>query len=80
MLDKYPLNIVAVLDKKIHAGEQWKGIPLYSPDAYSVPPNVKTVIVTVGRKELFDEIKKTLNTMGFEKIIFAKQYFYCYKS
>jgi FkbM family methyltransferase len=71
VLEKYPLNIVAVLDKKVKTCEQWKGIPLYSPDTYRFPPNVKTVIVTVGKKELFSEIKKRFEEMGVEKIIFA---------
>ena len=74
VLKKYGLFAHVVLDKKYKEKDTYLGAPAYSPDTYVPTQEEKEnaiVVVTVGKKELHDEIRKQLIDAGFKNIVMA---------
>ncbi len=69
ILDKYPLNVAAVLDKAAKAGDVWNGIPVFTPSEYKNEHGAETAIITIGKAEYFPEVTALLLKMGLKKVI-----------
>ena len=71
---KYELNVYAVLDRKFKSGDNFYGIPAFSPTEYTPTKEEKenaVVVVTVGKREYHEEIFNCLRSLGFKNIMLA---------
>ena len=78
VLEKYPLNITAILDENAKCGQLWNGIPVRTPAEYKIPDNLKTAIITIGKNEYLSSVRELLTQMGVDNIIFAKDIYQFY--
>lgn len=66
---------IAILDRVFRKGDLWHGIPAFSPDDY-VPTEAERreahVVISVGNQTYHDEIRASLNVMGFKNIILLR--------
>ena len=63
-----------MLDHKFKSGDSYYGIPAFSPLEYKPTDEEKgnaIVVVTVGKKEYYEEIFNCLRSLGFKNIILA---------
>lgn len=61
-----------VLDKKFNRGDRFEGIPAFSPVDYKPSSDEKEnglVVICLGKQHYFDDVVRTLRTMGFLHII-----------
>jgi len=66
---------IAVLDRRFKEGDQYEGVPAFSPLDYRPTDDEKekaTVVICSGKPEHNDEIYNCLRELGFVKIIFLK--------
>ena len=71
---KYELNVYAVLDRKLKSGDNFYGIPAFSPLEYTPTNEEKesaVVVVAVHKREYLEEIYNCLGNLGFKNIISA---------
>ncbi len=76
VLRKYELKAYTVLDHKFKSGDSYYGIPAFSPLEYKPTDEEKgnaIVVVTVGKKEYYEEIFNCLRSLGFKNIILASE-------
>lgn len=74
VLWEYGLKADAVLDRKFKSGDTYFGVPAFSP--YKYKPTKKeqedsVVVITVGKKEHYQEIESCLHDLRFKNIIKA---------
>lgn len=72
ILNRYGLDVRAILDRKFKRGDVFEGIPAFSPDDYQLAKDEigdTIVVVTVGKKEFQDEIRICLDGLGFKHIV-----------
>jgi FkbM family methyltransferase len=66
---------VAVLDRTFSNGDNWHGIPAFSPEDYAPSEAERLaarVVISVGNQTYHEEIVDALNAMGFKNIIFLR--------
>jgi FkbM family methyltransferase len=70
-------NIIAVLDLKFKSGDVFSNIPAFSPFDFIPPQDVDNVvaIITSGKQENHEQMKKHLNDLGIKNIIFGMRLF-----
>jgi FkbM family methyltransferase len=74
VLRKYGLEPYAILDRKFKAGHNHFGIPAFSPHEYKPTTEEKenaVVVITVGKKEHYEEIFRCLKDLGFRNVLLA---------
>lgn len=74
VLQKFGLTPEAILDKKFHEPTTYMGIPAFPPECYQPPGELVTdgvAIISVGKKQLHQEITESLQRTGFSNIILA---------
>lgn len=66
---------VAVLDRAFRKGDNWHGIPAFSPEDY-VPTEAERcearIVISVGNQSYHEEIRTSLSAMGFKHIILLR--------
>jgi len=74
VLKKYGLKADAVLDRKFKSGDTHFGVPAFSPLEYKPTNEEKEnaiVVVTVGKREYYEEIFNCLRSLEFKNVILA---------
>ena len=74
VLRKYGLTPYMVLDRKFKSGDNHFGIPAFSPYEYKPTTEEKenaVVVITVGKREYYEEIFLCLKNLGFRNILLA---------
>lgn len=73
VMKMYGYMPLAILDKDFARGDNYEGIPVFSPLEYQPTDEEKRdaiVVICVGKQEHHDEIIRCLKGLGFQNIIF----------
>ncbi|KLO21714.1 FkbM family methyltransferase [Marinitoga sp. 1155] len=75
VLDRYnDIKIDGIIDKRAENGEKFRDIPLFNPESLNIHDTENyVVIITVGKKEYYNEIFNILKQKNFKNIILANQ-------
>lgn len=74
VLKRYGFNVSIVLDRKFKCGDNFFGVPAFSPFEYKPTDEEKenaVVVVNVGKKQYHKEIFKCLRNLGFKNVLLS---------